>query len=82
MNLRLEPLARETVAGQADSTGGAWSNWSRMPASATAAWGGSPPASSTPWRRCRFRPWATACATSTASSARTIRDGWQRRTAR
>ena len=37
-------------------------------ASATAAWAGSPPASSTRWPRSATRPTATASATSTASS--------------
>ena len=40
------------------------------PASATAASGGSRPASSTRWPRSRFRRWATASATSSASSSR------------
>ena len=53
------------------------SSRSPTPAWATAASAGWPPASSTRWRRCRSRRWATACATSTASSARRSSDGWQ-----
>ena len=48
-----------------------------MPASATAGSAAWPPVSLTPWRLCSFRRWATGCATSTASSDRSIRDGWQ-----
>ena len=46
---------------------------SPTPGWATAASAGWPPASSTRWRRCRSRRSATACATSTASSARRSR---------
>ena len=46
------------------------SSRSRTRAWATAAWAGWRPASSTRWPRCSSRPWATACATSTASSGR------------
>ena len=49
----------------------------RSPGSATAASAGSRPASWTRSRRSRFPPSATASATSSASSIRTIRDGWQ-----
>ena len=44
--------------------------WSPTPAWATAAWAGSPPASSTRWRRFSSPRSATACGTSTGSSAR------------
>ena len=52
------------------STGRSSPRRSPTPAWATAAWAGSPPASSTRWPRSRSPRSATACATSTASSAR------------
>ena len=73
INLLLEPFVRETVERSRDSTGWSCSNRSRTPGWATAAWAGWPPASSTRWPRCRSRRSATACATSTASSARRSR---------
>ena len=54
--------------GEAASTSRRSRNRSRMPASATAAWAGWPPASSTAWRRSACRPTATASATSSACS--------------
>ena len=56
---------------------GCWSR-SPMPASETAGSAGWPLVSSTRWRRCNFRRWATGCATNTACSSRSIQDGWQR----
>jgi starch phosphorylase len=47
------------------------------PVSVTAGSAGWPRASWIRWRRSAFRAWAPACATSTASSSRPLRDGWQ-----
>ena len=52
------------------STGSPCSSRSPMPVSEMAGLDGSRPASSTRWRRCRSRRWATACGTNTASSGR------------
>jgi len=67
-NLR---IARTWSASRRRSTsiGSSCSSRSRTPASATAGSAAWPPASSTRWRRCRSRPWATGCATNMASSA-------------
>ena len=57
-----------------------WRSSSRSPTpvSATAGSAGWRRASSIRWPRWAFRAWAPACATSTASSSRSMRDGWQR----
>ena len=71
------PVVQRRRAGARGWTGRARSSRSPTPAWATAASAGWPPASSTRWPRCRSRPSATACATSTACSARRSRDGCQ-----
>ena len=65
MNLRLDPAVEQLVADKG-------LDWLALlgPASETAGSGASRPASSTPWRRCRFRRWDTACGTNTASSGK------------
>ena len=67
----------EAVRREGPRLARARSSRSPTPGWATAASGGWRPASSTRWPRCSSRRWATACATSTASSGRTIEDGWQ-----
>ena len=68
-NLLLEPVVAEAVRKRRSRL--ARASWIRSPmrASATAGSGGSPPASSIPWRPCSCPRWATACATNTASSS-------------
>ena len=58
---------------RSSSIGSSCSSRNPTPASATAGSAASPPASSTRWRRCSSRPWATGCATSTGSSGRRSR---------
>ena len=73
LNLLLDPVVAVDRRGSEGSTGRPFSRRSPTPAWATAASAGSPPAFSTRWPRCSSRRSATACATSTASSARRSR---------
>ena len=66
MNFRLDPAVEQLVADK----GLDWLALLGRPASETAGSGASRPASSTSWRRCRFRRWDTACGTNTASSGK------------
>ena len=70
LNLRVEPVAQGVRRSARASTGRSSPRRSPTPAWATAAWAGSPPASSTRWPRCSSPRSATACGTSTGSSAR------------
>ena len=70
MNLMLDPIVGPSFDERRSRMVGDPRTRSRTRASAMAASGGSRPASSTRWRRCSCPRWATACATSTASSSR------------
>ena len=74
---RHESAARSASSSEAVKTeasiGSACSSRSPTRAWATAGSAGWRRASSIRWRRCSFRPWATACATSTAFSGRPSR---------
>ena len=72
-NLLLDPVGPAGRVDEKASTGSACSRRSPTPAWATAASAASRRASSTRWRRCSSRPWATGCGTSTASSGRPSR---------
>ena len=78
MNLRLDPLVEAGPSTRRASTGSRCSRRSPTPAWATAGSAASRRASSTRWRRCSSRPWATGCATSTASSGRRSRTAGSR----
>ena len=73
VNARLADVVLELIQRQEQRRSRVDRDGARRRASATAASGGWPPASWTPWPPSRCLAWVTACATSTASSSRPSR---------